>query len=713
MLLTILTGNRHFTKDTSPSSSSSDCCVVPRKAWIRKRRTADQRISAQLNITRCHRATGTGTLLDKTDIEQVLKNEAARAPFQQFLQQQFCAENINFYLAVEEYRCIPESEPDRRTDFGRQIFDRHFASNCIEPVNIDNSTANSIRDAYKKNKFGPELYDVVQYQIFHLLKYDCWPRYLRAGGQCSEDLGGDGSGRAHADSIASTSGKYSGTGAANEFCVGEKRSVENRFFVDEMDNPHSDLPKKTKHEESCSIVDYAPSSSCCSSSQKSLETREFSQNHDSDVENNRRISNSSSDCPEVDQCSMKKAFRNKNFGEIGPGAGKSSREPQADFPLRTCTLLCADVASEISLFDQLQSVKQWAASIAETHGLDKNATEVVDAQTGSTIDPARQAVDALNNRTVRIMPVVKFPVVFLASSSASKPSPPIPAKVIILRARVALTVGKTIRPIMSKYNVDPDQAIVCISGTCEMVKLSTPINSIYQKSLTVMSEQQFSERKSIPKKEYQKELVLQYATRSNSSNPREFFKFGRKPSQAKATRGGIGGEAETLNVGSPNETSSAFSSHLRNPNFGRGSDRRKSPNSHQATSSGHSTGAALAVGLVAPADIPYCGENEPDTASDANYPSSTISAIPSSFTSGSSFDKARQSLCYELPDFLKQNDNIPSSTAQIRSVGSNGSMPCVPAIYASAVRSIDKDSAMTPTDDAMDSGLTWQKADYV
>lgn len=37
---------------------------------------------------------------------------------QQFLQQQFCAENINFYLAVEEYKKIPGTEMDRRLDFG-------------------------------------------------------------------------------------------------------------------------------------------------------------------------------------------------------------------------------------------------------------------------------------------------------------------------------------------------------------------------------------------------------------------------------------------------------------------------------------------------------------------------------------------------------------------------------------------------------------------
>jgi hypothetical protein len=87
----------------------------------------------------------------------------------------------------------------------------------------------------------------------------------------------------------------------------------------------------------------------------------------------------------------------------------------------------------VALVNQLQSVRQWTQEMAESVSVDKYAAEVVDAQTGSTIDPARQAVDALNNRVVRIMPVVKFPVVFLAPSAptftgSSKPAPPAPAK---------------------------------------------------------------------------------------------------------------------------------------------------------------------------------------------------------------------------------------------------------------------------------------------
>ncbi|VBB32829.1 unnamed protein product [Acanthocheilonema viteae] len=117
-----------------------------------------------------------------TDVERILHNESYRKPFQQFLEQQFCAENINFYMAVEDYRSIPDSDLEKRAEVGRQIFERYFAPNGIEPVNIDNSTSKTIRDAVMSEDFTRQLYDVAQYQIFHLLKYDCWPRYLRAGG---------------------------------------------------------------------------------------------------------------------------------------------------------------------------------------------------------------------------------------------------------------------------------------------------------------------------------------------------------------------------------------------------------------------------------------------------------------------------------------------------------------------------------------------------
>uniref|UniRef100_A0A8R1IXE5 RGS domain-containing protein n=1 Tax=Caenorhabditis japonica TaxID=281687 RepID=A0A8R1IXE5_CAEJA len=110
--------------------------------------------------------------------KKVIRDPVLRAPFQEFLEQQFCAENLNFYLAVEQFKEIQDFQ--ERSSFGRRIFDRYFAMNSTEPVNIDNSTSKRIRETVESGTFPLDTYDVAQYQILHLLKYDCWPRFLRS-----------------------------------------------------------------------------------------------------------------------------------------------------------------------------------------------------------------------------------------------------------------------------------------------------------------------------------------------------------------------------------------------------------------------------------------------------------------------------------------------------------------------------------------------------
>ncbi|VDO95277.1 unnamed protein product [Heligmosomoides polygyrus] len=117
--------------------------------------------------------------------KRVLRDPKLRQPFQVFLEQQFCAENLNFYVAVERFRDMQfnnESKASERAAFARHIYERHFASNSTEPVNVDNSTSKRIRETMQGGKYPRNTFDLAQYQIFHLLKYDCWPRFLRAGG---------------------------------------------------------------------------------------------------------------------------------------------------------------------------------------------------------------------------------------------------------------------------------------------------------------------------------------------------------------------------------------------------------------------------------------------------------------------------------------------------------------------------------------------------
>ncbi|PAV61381.1 hypothetical protein WR25_04907 [Diploscapter pachys] len=100
--------------------------------------------------------------------KKVLRDSKLREPFYHFLDQQFCAENLNFYVAVEQFRdyyCEDDITSDERAQAASWIYERHFAQNCSEPVNVDNSTAKRIKAAMKSGAYPKNTFDLAQYQF--------------------------------------------------------------------------------------------------------------------------------------------------------------------------------------------------------------------------------------------------------------------------------------------------------------------------------------------------------------------------------------------------------------------------------------------------------------------------------------------------------------------------------------------------------------------
>lgn len=71
-----------------------------------------------------------------------------------------------------------------------------------------------------------------------------------------------------------------------------------------------------------------------------------------------------------------------------------------------------------------------------------------------------------------------------------------------------LTVNKVLTPIMLKYNVEAEHAVVCFAGTTDIVEGATPIGVFCPRTLTVMSAQQYLERRTLAKRDLQKELII-------------------------------------------------------------------------------------------------------------------------------------------------------------------------------------------------------------
>ncbi|CAJ0567970.1 unnamed protein product, partial [Mesorhabditis spiculigera] len=162
--------------------------------------------------------------------------------------------------------------------------------------------------------------------------------------------------------------------------------------------------------------------------------------------------------------------------------------------IKFCTLMSGDSLSSetVELDDPSFSVAKWTQTMAAKLGLDQKSCEAVDAQTSCTIDPCRQAIDALQNRFVRIVAVVTFAVELLPNNFNFKSPQSTPAKIVLLRARQSLSTAAALRPLLAKYSIDITQAVVVIGGTLEQIsRLSIPLVQIGSRTLTVMSQAQF------------------------------------------------------------------------------------------------------------------------------------------------------------------------------------------------------------------------------
>ncbi|XP_041983234.1 regulator of G-protein signaling loco [Aricia agestis] len=135
-------------------------------------------------------------------LEQLLADPAGDAAFTHFLDKEFAAENIRFWRSCEQYR---QADGAARRELAAKIWERHLADRAPEPVNVD---AAARRAAEPADHVEPpaDLFIQAQKQIFNVMKFDSYPRFLRSGvhAECARaDLRGQPPPYAPQDSDAS------------------------------------------------------------------------------------------------------------------------------------------------------------------------------------------------------------------------------------------------------------------------------------------------------------------------------------------------------------------------------------------------------------------------------------------------------------------------------------------------------------------------------
>ncbi|XP_071448992.1 regulator of G-protein signaling loco isoform X2 [Hetaerina americana] len=125
-----------------------------------------------------------------SSFEKLLEDPIGLHTFAEFLKKEFSAENIYFWVACERYRNTPNdpvksgdgkgggNQQSRRAALAQDIFERHLCLGAPEPVNVDSHARQETEEGLAAAQ--PTLFLQAQKQIFNLMKFDSYPRFLKS-----------------------------------------------------------------------------------------------------------------------------------------------------------------------------------------------------------------------------------------------------------------------------------------------------------------------------------------------------------------------------------------------------------------------------------------------------------------------------------------------------------------------------------------------------
>ncbi|XP_037315305.1 regulator of G-protein signaling 18 [Pungitius pungitius] len=108
--------------------------------------------------------------------EELLKHSDGVESFSQFLRTEFSEENIEFWLACEEYKTIDSDT--KLLSKARCIYTVYIDSDAPKEINIDYNTKADIQKVIAKPT--KSCFEAAQLIVYNLMKKDSYPRFLHS-----------------------------------------------------------------------------------------------------------------------------------------------------------------------------------------------------------------------------------------------------------------------------------------------------------------------------------------------------------------------------------------------------------------------------------------------------------------------------------------------------------------------------------------------------
>ncbi|XP_046723764.1 regulator of G-protein signaling 14 isoform X1 [Silurus meridionalis] len=123
-------------------------------------------------------ASGVGRVASwAVSFERLLEDPLGVYYFTEFLKSEVSVENINFWVACEHFRKIPANNTEKLIKEALSIYNSYLSKCASNPINIDDKGRVDEQDIQKPH---PDMFEKAQQQIFKLMKFDSYTRFVRS-----------------------------------------------------------------------------------------------------------------------------------------------------------------------------------------------------------------------------------------------------------------------------------------------------------------------------------------------------------------------------------------------------------------------------------------------------------------------------------------------------------------------------------------------------
>ncbi|KYO45679.1 regulator of G-protein signaling 12-like [Alligator mississippiensis] len=380
--------------------------------------------------------------------ERLLQDPLGIKYFSEFLRKEFSEENILFWQACEYFNHVPAHDKKELSYRAREIFNKFLCSKATTPVNID-SQAQLADDIL--NSPHPDMFKEQQLQIFNLMKFDSYTRFLKSP-LYQECILAEVEGRPLPDPQrvpSSPTSKHSFSSERSNISTPKKlsgKSKSGRSLNEE--SGEEDAEKKKKG----TFFSWSRSKSL-GKSQKKKENGDYQ---------NDSIQANGLSCRRESQGSMSSSASLDLSEASRIPASVSERERSS----KHCCVNLPDGSSCKMVVKSGFSIKEMLSGLCEKHGINIAAVDLF-LVGGDKPLVLHQDSSILDSRDLRLEKRTLFRLDLVPINRS-----------VGLKAKPTKPVTEVLRPVVAKYGLNLNELVARLNGEQEPLDLGLPISNL-------------------------------------------------------------------------------------------------------------------------------------------------------------------------------------------------------------------------------------------